>query len=113
MARLITIALVNLLGNAWKYTGKRPDAQITFGQETRENEAVFLCPRQRRRIRHGICRQTFCAISDDCTWILISKVQGSGWRPVQRIISRHGGRIWVEAAVDQGATFYFTLGETR
>ena len=77
--RLITIALVNLLGNAWKYTAKRPETQIAFGRRTRETKpsstSGITAPGS---IWHtpASCSRRF----SDCTWILSLKALGSAWR---------------------------------
>jgi light-regulated signal transduction histidine kinase (bacteriophytochrome) len=110
-ARLITIVLVNLLGNAWKYTAKRPEAQIAFGQENRGNETVFYVRDNGAGFDMAYADKLFAPFQ---RLHQNSEFEGTGigLATAQRIVSRHGGRIWVEAAVDQGATFFFTLGDT-
>ncbi len=110
-ARLMTIVLENLLGNAWKYTAKRPEAQIAFGQENKGNETVFYVRDNGAGFDMAYSGQLFTPFrrlhrEDEF------EGTGIGLATVQRIISRHGGRIRAEAVVDKGATFYFTLGET-
>jgi PAS domain S-box-containing protein len=103
--RMLRIALENLLGNAWKFTQHREDAEVAFGAEAegvyfvRDNGAGFdmayagklFTPFQRL---HGQ-----------------SEFEGSGigLATVQRVVHRHGGTIWATGAVGEGATFYFTL----
>jgi light-regulated signal transduction histidine kinase (bacteriophytochrome) len=103
---LLRIALENLMGNAWKFTGKTENARIEFGYReednayfVRDNGAGFDMAYARRlfgafqRLHH---QRDFPGT-------------GIGLATVQRIIHRHGGRVWAEAAPGQGATFYFTL----
>ncbi len=111
-ARLITIVLVNLLGNAWKYTAKRPEAQIAFGQENTGNETVFYIRDNGAGFDMAYAGKLFAPfqrLHQDSEF----EGTGIGLATAQRIVSRHGGRIWVEAAVNEGATFFFTLGDTQ
>lgn len=109
---LTGIVLENLLSNAWKYTGKVPEAVIEFGGRhdpqagfvfyVRDNGAGFN-PRDATRLF-----APFQRLHDDKQFAGV----GVGLATVQRIIHKHGGRIWAEGAVGQGATFYFTLPNT-
>ena len=108
--RLMQIVLVNLLGNAWKYTAKQPQAQIVFRQKRKENETVFSVGDNGAGFNMAHVDKLFTPFQ---RLHLDSEFEGTGigLATVQRIISRHGGRIWAEGAVNEGATFYFTLGE--
>jgi light-regulated signal transduction histidine kinase (bacteriophytochrome) len=107
--RLMHAVLENLLGNAWKFTGRRAHARIEMGStpvadgETglyvRDNGAGFSMDHV-DKLFHAFQR--------------LHSVQefpgnGIGLATVQRIIHRHGGRVWAEGGVEKGATFYFTL----
>jgi signal transduction histidine kinase len=101
--------LENLLSNAWKYSAKVEQARIEFGVKkekngfsvfyVRDNGAGFDINRADKLFR------PFQRLHSDNEF----PGTGVGLASVQRIIHKHGGRIWVEAAVGQGATFYFTI----
>jgi PAS domain S-box-containing protein len=110
-ARLLRVALENLLGNAWKFTARADQPRIEFGM-MREGERTVLFVRDNGAgfdMAHvgklfGPFQRLHAAIDFPGT--------GIGLATVQRIIQRHRGRIWADAAPGAGATFYFTLGET-
>ena len=110
--RLTTIVLTNLLGNAWKYTAKRPESQIAFGQENNGNETVFYVRDNGPGFDMAYADKLFAPFQ---RLHRNSEFEGTGigLATVQRIVSRQGGRVWAKAAVNQGATFFFTLGEMR
>ncbi len=108
--RLMVIVLENLLGNAWKFTERRPDPHITFGR-TSDGSAFFV---RDNGIGFdmayvGKLFLPFQRLHRDTEYA----GTGIGLATVHRILARHGGRVWVEAAPDQGATFFFTLGNLR
>ena len=114
-ARLLAVVFTNLLGNAWKFSAKRERARIEFGALqtpdglvyfVRDNGAGFDMDYADKLFR--VFERLHSASEFEGT--------GVGLATVQRIIGRHGGRIWGEGRVDRegsggaGATFYFTLG---
>jgi len=109
-ARLLEIALTNLLGNAWKFTGARPQARIEFGQTEVEGRPAFYVRDNGVGYDMAYAEKLFGAFQ---RMHKTSEFPGTGigLAIVQRIVHRHGGRAWAEAHVDQGATFYFTLEE--
>jgi signal transduction histidine kinase len=111
-ARLASIVLENLLGNAWKFTAKRPDAEIAFGGEKKGNETVFVLRDNGAGFDMAYAGKLFAPFQRLHS---ASEFEGTGigLATVHRIVSRHGGHIWAEAAIDQGATFFFTFGTSE
>jgi signal transduction histidine kinase len=107
-ARLLRVALENLLGNAWKFTGKKASARIEFGLETRAGETVYFIRDNGAGFDMAYAAKLFGVFQ---RLHAVSEFEGSGvgLATVQRIIARHGGRIWADAALEAGATFFFTL----
>lgn len=107
--RLLELALENLLGNAWKFTSRAADARITFGRRTgddgvtvyfvRDNGAGFDMKYAGKLF--GVFQRLHSAAEFDGN--------GVGLATVRRIVNRHGGRIWGDGRVGEGATFSFTL----
>ncbi|MBE2241703.1 MAG: hypothetical protein IAE86_03040 [Burkholderiaceae bacterium] len=105
---LLRVVLENLLGNAWKYTAKRPDAQIWFERGEHDGRPAF-CVRDNgagfdMRFADrlfGVFQRLHSANDFQGT--------GVGLASVQRIVRRHGGEIWAESEVQRGSRFHFTL----
>jgi signal transduction histidine kinase len=106
---LIRTVLQNLLENAWKFTGKLDEARIEFG--TRPADGAGTC---------CYVRDNGAGFDPEYVGKLFQPFQrlhptrefagtGVGLASVRQIVERHGGRAWAEGAVDQGATFWFTL----
>ena len=106
---LLRAVLTNLLGNAWKYTSRRPSARIELGQLGMEGDRrVFFVKDDGVGFDMKYAGKLFGVFQrlhtqDDFPG------HGVGLATVERLVSRHGGRVWAEAKRDEGATFYFTL----
>ncbi|MGE6757292.1 PAS domain S-box protein [Corallococcus interemptor] len=105
--RLLRVAFENLLGNAWKFTGRRETGHIQVGKA----DGAFFVRDDGAGFDMAYSDKLFAPFQrlHDAT---AYPGTGIGLATVQRIVRRHGGRLWTEAAVDQGATFYFTLGDS-
>jgi len=105
---LMAIVLTNLLGNAWKFTAKKPEAHIEFGSFEQEAKRVYFIkdngagfnPEYKDKLF-----QPFHRLHGDNEF----PGTGIGLTVVDRVIRRHGGKVWGEGTIGQGATFYFTL----
>ena len=126
-AQLLHIALENLLGNAWKFTGKKERARIEFGVMEKSSDGPVASTRnssarspEPSNISVFFVRDNGAGFDMAAAEKLFRPFQrlhpsadftgtGIGLTTVHRIVRRHGGRIWAESAPEQGTTFYFTL----
>ena len=106
-ARLLRIVMENLLGNAWKYTSKQPNPHIEFGMLKENDESIIYYVRD-----NGV---GFDMAYKDKLFMPFERLHprdeypgtGVGLATVKRIVHRHGGRVWAESGVGDGAVFYF------
>lgn len=105
---LLNIALHNLISNAWKFTAKKDNAEIVFNSKKKGNEIVYCLCDNGVGFDMAYADKLFRPFSR-----LHSQIDfpgtGVGLATVQRVIFRHGGRIWAEGAPGKGACFYFSL----
>ena len=105
--KLVQVALENLLGNAVKFTSRRPDAKISFGWD--DSEKAWCVSDNGAGFDMHYANKLFNAFNrlhGDKDF----KGSGIGLATVARVVRRHGGRIWADSVIDHGATFWFTLG---
>jgi len=105
---LLRIVLENLLGNAWKFTGRTSHPRIEVGREDGTTPPVFFVRDNGAGFDMAYAGRLFGAFQRLHSDQEFSGT-GIGLATVQRIIHRHGGRIWADSHVNQGATFRFTL----
>jgi light-regulated signal transduction histidine kinase (bacteriophytochrome) len=107
-ARLMRVVLDNLLGNAWKFTSHTHAPHIQLGAETRDGECVYYVRDNGAGFDMQYAHNLFCPFrrlhrqSD-------FPGTGVGLATVQRVVQRHGGRVWADSREGQGAAFFFTL----
>jgi signal transduction histidine kinase len=108
-AALLRAALQNLLSNAWKFTRDRDPALLSVWGERSNGEVTIAVKDNGVGFSTGYPKELF---------VPFKRLHGStfegtgiGLATVERIVSRHGGRIWAESELDKGATFFFTVNE--
>jgi signal transduction histidine kinase len=106
--RLLRVVLENLLGNAWKFTGKSAEPKVEFGVVQNNGTPAYFVRDNGAGFDMAYMDKLFGPFQR-LHAMTEFKGTGIGLATVQRIIHRHGGRVWAEAQVGKGATFYFTL----
>ena len=108
-ARLLRVVLENLIGNAWKFTRKRSRARIEFGATVADSTPAYFVRDDGAGFDMAYAGKLFGAFQrlHDATEF---EGTGIGLATVQRVVHKHGGRVWAESELERGATFYFTLG---
>jgi light-regulated signal transduction histidine kinase (bacteriophytochrome) len=111
-ARLLQVAVENLLGNAWKFTGNHARARIEVGAVEQAGQTVYFVRDDGAGFDMAYADKLFGAFQR-LHGMNEFPGTGIGLATVQRVIHRHGGQIWAEGGVEKGATFYFTLEKER
>jgi light-regulated signal transduction histidine kinase (bacteriophytochrome) len=111
-SRLLRVVLTNMLGNAWKFTGRQPVARIEFGATQVDGTSAYYVRDNGVGFDMAYADKLFAPFQR-----LHARDEfpgtGVGLATVARIVRRHGGRAWAEGAVGKGATFYFTLSDRK
>ena len=107
-SQLLRIAMQNLMNNAWKFTSRIEEARIEVGTRQEGGAPAFFVRDNGAGFDMSYAGKLFGAFQ---RLHAVTEFPGTGigLATVQRIIHKHGGRVWAESVVDQGATFYFTL----
>jgi signal transduction histidine kinase len=108
--RLLRVLLENLIGNSWKYTSRHPTAHIDIGRTNEAGEAVYFVRDDGAGFDLAYADKLFRPFQRLHT---AEEFEGAGvgLATVQRVVRRHGGRVWADSGPEKGATFFFTLGD--
>jgi PAS domain S-box-containing protein len=106
---LLAVALENLLANAWKFTAKHPQATIEVGSFTENEQTIYFVKDDGAGFNPDFRKKLFGTFQ---RLHRVSEFEGHGigLATVSRIIQLHAGKVWAEAQVEEGATFFFTVG---
>jgi len=107
-SHLLRIVLENLIGNSWKFTSKHANARIEFGMQQQNNLATYFIRDDGAGFDMNYAQKLFGAFQRLHTTTEFPGT-GIGLATVQRVIRRHGGRVWAEGKIEKGTTFYFTI----
>lgn len=107
--QLLGILLTNLLDNAWKFTRGEVDARIRVGSRRQDGETVYFVADNGAGFNMRYANKLFVPFQR----LHANEVEGTGigLATVQRIVHRHGGRLWAEGTEGEGASFFFTIGD--
>ncbi len=112
-SKLLRQVLDNLLGNAWKFSAGQPLTEITFGHEIdKDGETVYVVRDNGAGFDMAYSDKLFSAFQRLHSLTEFAGT-GIGLVTVQRIVTRHGGRVWATSAPNEGAAFHFTLGRFK
>lgn len=107
---LLMVVLKNLLGNAWKFTGKTKNPDIRMGSFKKDGEIIYFVKDNGTGFDMRLAGNLFTPFVRLHTQEEFPGT-GVGLATVRRILERHGGRIWTESRINEGAAFYFTIPE--
>lgn len=109
-ARLLRVLLQNLLDNAFKFSSRKESSRIEFGRQSAGGETVYFVRDNGAGFEMQYAGKMFGPFQRLHS---MKEFEGTGigLATVQRIVNRHGGRVWAEGRLGEGATFYFTLGK--
>ena len=108
-SNLLKVLMENLLSNAWKFTRKTENAFIEVGKIQEDGQAIYFVRDNGAGFNMKYVNKLF-GVFQRLHQMEEFPGTGIGLATVQRVILRHGGRIWAEGTVNEGATFYFTVG---
>jgi light-regulated signal transduction histidine kinase (bacteriophytochrome) len=109
---LLSIVLTNLFNNAYKFSSKVPNPKIEFGRQMIDKKPTYFVKDNGAGFEMNYAKNLFGAFQRMHKQADFPGT-GVGLATVQRIINRHNGRVWAEARVNEGATFFFTLWEEK